>query len=547
MRQKFLRYKHKSTQIMHCIYGILFFIGLLFFTSCESLFHEEEVTIGEIETLEDLEVAVNGVYGALTNSFFNNGYYSVYYESNLKADDLNPTQGGVYKTFYLGECSGTGQSYYDNSEKISVLWEDLYRIIATANNILNQFDASSSKDNRVREMLGEIYFIRAYCYFRLKRSFGRILIVDNVDIDYNLQKSSYSEIYTFIENDLKRSVELLPLSNSAARQPYITPMKGTAKAVLAEVYLSWAGYPCNDPAKYRLAAEIAKGVIDSAAFYGLGLLDDFAFLWDQQHFYNSESVFSLYTTDAYETDDYYEASNNIYSGRYNEVGYGGSLMLNPELFVSTFFYSAEKMFFNNFPNGYRKDITFFNEIYNSNVDTGYYHFNTVTECTRPAYRKFYYDPVLRLVFWELNSQIIERNFFIGTTRAYLFRFASTLLTYAEASARAGQLNDLSYECVNWIRRRAHHLDLNFPSEYDLQPGLSTEAFADSVVWERAWELAGEPEGRWFDLVRLEMVEDLPVLRDSDEGGPPSYPVTKDDYFFPIPVEESYLNPNLTED
>ena len=57
MRQKFLRYKHKSTQIMHCIYGILFFIGLLFFTSCESLFHEEEVTIGEIETLEDLEVA----------------------------------------------------------------------------------------------------------------------------------------------------------------------------------------------------------------------------------------------------------------------------------------------------------------------------------------------------------------------------------------------------------------------------------------------------------------------------------------------------------
>ena len=111
------------------------------------------------------------------------------------------------------------------------------------------------------------------------------------------------------------------------------------------------------------------------------------------------------------------------------------------------------------------------------------------------------------------------------------------MTYAEASARSGNLNDLSYECVNRIRRRAHHLDPNFPSEYDLQSGLSAEAIADSAVWERAWELAGEPEGRWFDLVRLEMVEDLPELRDTDEGGPPSYPVTKDDYFFTIPEED----------
>jgi hypothetical protein len=74
-------------------------------------------------------------------------------------------------------------------------------------------------------------------------------------------------------------------------------------------------------------------------------------------------------------------------------------------------------------------------------------------------------------------------------------------------------------------------------------GLSAEAFADSVVWERAWELCGEPEGRWFDLVRLEMVENLPKLRYSDEVDPP-ITFDKSAYFFSIPTSDTILNHNL---
>jgi hypothetical protein len=135
----------------------------------------------------------------------------------------------------------------------------------------------------------------------------------------------------------------------------------------------------------------------------------------------------------------------------------------------------------------------------------------------------------------------------GSQRLDLFRFAHTLLTYAEASARSGNLNEKAYKCVNMIRRRANQLDIHTPSEFDLQPGMSAEAFADSVVWERAWELAGEPEGRWFDLVRLEMVEDLPQLRGIDDGDFPADMIaTKDDYYFPIPEGDILLNPALGE-
>ena len=132
----------------------------------------------------------------------------------------------------------------------------------------------------------------------------------------------------------------------------------------------------------------------------------------------------------------------------------------------------------------------------------------------------------------------------GTPRVILYRYPHTLLTYAEAKARIGEADASAYEAVNMIRRRANHVDLFNPSEYDLPPGLATEQFVDSVVWERAWEFAGEPEGRWFDLLRLNQVKDLPSLRHPDEGDVPVYPITTDDYFFPIPESDIYLNPNL---
>jgi starch-binding outer membrane protein, SusD/RagB family len=101
--------------------------------------------------------------------------------------------------------------------------------------------------------------------------------------------------------------------------------------------------------------------------------------------------------------------------------------------------------------------------------------------------------------------------------------------------------------VNMIRRRAKNLNIHSPSPFDLKPGLSPEAFADSVVWERAWELAGEPEGRWFDLVRLEKVEELSKLNNPRDGDfPLSNVITKSDYYFPIPESEIILNPILGE-
>ena len=132
---------------------------------------------------------------------------------------------------------------------------------------------------------------------------------------------------------------------------------------------------------------------------------------------------------------------------------------------------------------------------------------------------------------------------------YLLRYAQTLLTYAEAKARSGDIDESAYEAVNQIRRRANKLDPFTPSQFDLSPGLTTEQFLDSVVWERAWELCTEPEGRWFDIVRLDLrsklaeyryPQDVPT-RVSDDF------LNEDWYFYLIPQEDRWLNPNYGDD
>jgi hypothetical protein len=255
---------------------------------------------------------------------------------------------------------------------------------------------------------------------------------------------------------------------------------------------------------------------------------------------NSESVFSVYfPKPAIFTVDAFVKTKIPYPG----VG-GGSLQLTPTSSgIWLFFYPTEVNFFNNYPPGYRKEITFFKTIYvpksmGDAPKTGYIDIDKVTICNRIGYRKFYYQCYEGKDGLESPFSIL-----VGIPRVYIFRYTQTMLTYAEAMARSGQLNAQAYECVNQIRRRAHQLDLNTPSAYDLPSGMSSIAFADSVVQERAWELCGEPEGRWFDLVRLEMVEDLPKLRNPDEGGTPSS-FDKSVYFSPIPDADIILNPNL---
>ena len=433
---------------------------------------------------------------------------------------------------FTGPPEGIEGDYYS-------IWADLYSVIASTNNIITQYEKQKNTSVEIDQMVGEAYLIRAYCYFRLTRVYKRVVLIDNTDVDYTVGLASVEEIYEFIKSDLLVAEQVLPENNNSARVPYMSTHKGVAKAILAEVYISWAGYPLNNTPKYETAAKTALEVIENANTYGIGLSDDFASLWSNTDLYSKESLLTVYFP--------YTNSTDVRSSDYLFKTYDDSIHRNK--FENQNFYSTETMFLNTYPNNHRKKVTFYDTIYHYAVDFSdgeikrvkeIISIDTVTTCIAMGFHKYYYDLI------PMGEDAISKESFLGSQKLYLFRYAQTLLTYAEAAARSGNLNEKAYDCLNMIRRRANHVDINAPSVFDIQLGLSAEQFADSVVQERAWELAGEPEGRWFDLVRLEMVEQLPQLRELDEPGFPNGIPTKDDYFFPIPDDDTNLNPNLKE-
>lgn len=529
---------------------ILYFIVLLgFLAGCESIFHNEDSSIGKIENYNDLLTATGGVYGSLADALSEKGFYC----ANVKGDDI--TWGDInYDSLFTHWQQTPDNLSFQKAIDNTVVWKTMYSTIVSANNILVQYPSPSKCDREIQKVLGEVYLIRAYCHFRLTRNYGQIPLVSNTNISYKLSQASYNDIYTFIENDLKIAMALLPENNRLARQPSITPHRGTAKALLAEVYLSWAGYPANDATKYQLAASEAGGVIDSAAYFGFALMDDFASLWDNAHMYNSESVFTLYIPNSPTgrnsgfniTEDIEAGGEALYSGRYWEEG-NYFLTSEQNIDIQINYFPVENKFYNTYPHQYRKEVTFYTTLYFLSDKKPYFYMDEIYKDNRTGYRKFYYDPTLEDYTWYFGSKKIQftDHLYLGIPRVYLFRYAQTVLTYAEAKARTGQPDAKAYECVNQIRRRANQLDINTPSKFDLA-GLSSEAFADSVVQERAWELCGEPEGRWYDLVRLERVEELSTLRNPEEGGPPFGVYDKSVYFSEIPATDIVLNPNLSE-
>lgn len=505
---------------------------ILTFFSCESLFHEDNKYI-ILDTQQEKVDLINGIYSRLAE-VHNSEYFSVL----CRSDDIN-----LYYGYYYDGCSLNANSKVDSVSinPISVInniYLNLYTAIISANSLINR---ALEKEDAL--LLGEVYFLRAYCFFKLARLFGTPpLVVDN-EVNYLLEKPEYSDLYELIESDMLMALELLPETYTDSRIPGETPHKGTAKSMLAEIYLSMAGFPVNDEAKYVEAARLSGEVIEQADYYNFSLLYDIADLWKEKNRHNTENIFSLF----FNTEN--DNTGNTIGGikfisdwqQYNDI----------TLFDSK--YKPEFRFFNFFPNNYRKCTS---------LITGSYMEHTYEEPNSSilalVFRKYnplenpchYLNGVFSLKWLDLSTRNMNDlsywDFHASEITLYLLRYAQTLLTYAESKARIGELDASAYEAVNKVRRRANKLDINTVSEFDLPQNLSSEQFLDSVVWERAWELCSEPDGRWFDIIRLDLKDKLVEYRYSMDviNTISNDLLTSDWYFYQIPQQDRWLNPNF---
>jgi starch-binding outer membrane protein, SusD/RagB family len=512
---------------------------LLVFFSCDTIFHEEDNEYIVIDKKQEKVDLLNGVYSLLAKVHDEN-----YFTALSRSDDVN-----IYSHVTQdddGSCSSYGEDDIDYSEITGTIYKRLYSAIVTINSMIAQLSVTDET-----ELAGELYFLRGYCYFKLARLFGTPPLITDTEVDYLVEKPTYTEVYNFIEEDLLNALDLLPDTYTSARIPGETPHKGTAKALLAEIYLAWAGFPLNNQSKYAEAAKYSGEVIQQSNYYNFELLDDFENLWKIENKHNKETVWGLFFNS--DDDKTKNTMNLIYKTGSSQYLYGENGSIYITRLLGT--YKPELKFFNTFPNNYRK--------WNSLI-TGYYNITSysILDSTISSLVFNAYNPLenpcelmnsaiyLKWVDISVNNVVTPNSLEKGMEiTLYLLRYAQTLLTYAEASARAGKLDESAFEAVNKVRRRANKLDPDVPSKFDMAPTLTTQQFLDSVVWERAWELSLEPEGRWFDIVRLNLKDKLSEYQyATDQPNEVSSDLLSDDwYFYLIPQEDRWVNPNYTDE
>jgi hypothetical protein len=403
-------------------------------------------------------------------------------------------------------------------------------IIQNIDKFVEPVDNPQLLNDQKNRALGEAHFIRALAYYNLVRMCNEIpLVTDYLSVNYELKKSPAADVYALIVEDLTLAETLLPakfstapnLSSLEQSTLYARPTSGSAKALLASVYLTMAGYPVKDNTKYALAAAKAKEVIDNEAAYGYSLMANYADLWKFVNNINSETVFGLYYNHVvgdWSDNGTWANGNMCCPLSYKPGDFGGW----DDLF-------AELTFFKEFPSGPRKNATFLTQARKTPTDTLWHWQYWATK--HPYYKKF-----LDIPGWDENNANAYFDWW-SSRSVMVIRYAEVMLVYAEAKAMSGGPDALAYTCVNRVKSRA-----GLP---DLTPGLTATAFRDSVIMERKWEFAGnEPCARWMDMVRTETVESATAKRDPKEIPLVSKPPTKDNYFAPIPSLDRVLNPNL---
>jgi hypothetical protein len=480
---------------------VLLFVLIMFAISCENFLEEDLSPIITLEnsalnTEEGLTAALAGAYKPMSHPWHSGFAHPSILYVLMGSDDLTTymhsgrTDVNLFDQFYFVEWN----------PQLLYIWKGCYKAIQGCNNIIANWENATGDATVIKQIAGEAFFLRAYNYFWIVRLWGEApLVLDShvyTEKNLSVERSTIAKIYEQIVFDLKQAIALMgdtkPNTGRANR--------GTAKAILAEVYLHMAGWPLNDASYYQLAAEKAREVIDNEAVYGFSLVEDFADLWPTEEAPVVSNVEEVFTLTVWGGD--WLNANTIYglAARPIEIGGWGN-------------YFSELTFFYEFPAGYRKDVTFYTEL-----DDGspWESFNS----EHPHFKKFF-----------------GQNTYLNVSSIPLERMAEVYLIFAEAQVMAtGNPSDPdALEAVNKIRRRAMDLPVHIPD-----PSVDwTSATQDQIVEEKGWEFAGE-FCRWFDLVRLQKVEEVVARKHPDD----LQPIGPVQYFMPIPAGETLANPNL---
>ena len=480
------------------------------FTSCKKWLEETPrsvVTSSQFyKSAEDAQAAVNGVYSFLYPPYTGSG-------RNYGYAMLELVTGG-YRTQSEGnDLVNVVNLRQNNASPLLQQWfSACYQGIEAANLAIAHIPDVAMDEAARNRLIGESKFLRAYYYYTLVNIFGDVplkLSPTANSADGLLPKTGVKDIYEqAIVPDLKDAeASGLPATPDGTGRA----STGAAKALLAKVYLSMAGYPVSQTDKFALARDKALEVINSGSF---SLFESDANLtWfdklnnpdfdnKQEHIFSIQ--FGLNIINSIVPNELYP--KGVSFNRNGNVDNDMGLLVPEESFLNS--YASDDLRRKN--NGF-----FFNTI---TVDGTVYNFTW-------AIYKFFDKKLLD------NSPRSAKDFPV-------IRLADILLTYAEAQNEVdGAPNTQAYEALNSIRTRAGLAVVS---------GLSQTAFREEVWKQRYWELCAEDKV-WYDIVRTHKILDATNKTMVDAVGytlPSGATFKQENLKFPIPLAEVQINPLL---
>ncbi len=420
-----------------------------------------------------------------------------------------------------------------NTAILNGYYARLYQIIGYTNEFLRQTtdeklqQRGHTNPDFIKEVgyfRAEARFLRAYSYWVLLDTYGKVPFVtdaDKLDPQFLPNQISRTDLYSYVENELKDIETQLPASNEYGRVD-----KTAANFLLSRLYLNAQIY-VNSP-QWEKAAEYAEKVINS--HYSLSPKYLYNFLADNHT--SPEIIWSL-NMDGTQSKTYGGTTFFVLAQTggsmltYLNMGIAGgwgNIRVRPE-FVDKF-QPEDQNFDAADPNAFTKGDSralFFNighkkaiEVLPGNFQDGY------------AFTKW---------------RNVDKNGNAGSDAAFvdtdfpMFRLSEAYLTAAEAYLRIGiRTNDaLSY--VNTVRNRAYNNGNGAISVSE----LNLNFLLDERSRELSWELM-----RRTDLIRFGKYTPADYVwswKGNDKNGKGIDPKFN---IFPLPSADITANPNLTQ-
>lgn len=448
------------------------------------------------KTSADATTALNAVYSALEGIY---NYYSWYF-GDVAADEA--TNGSLTGGLYALDYSITNSA-------IQGFWRAAYQGINFANLVIRYVPAIPMDSTLKTRYITEARFLRGLYYFDLVRAFGAVPEITDPTLDGNSEnnrvgRTSVDSIYQLIIGDLDYASRNLPVSYPAADAGRAT--SGAADALLARVYLYQGDY--------QDARDKSLEIIKSNHYH---LYPNYRDLFKIENKNGQEDIFSVQ----------YKSGNALGGGSDLTSQFATrnpNILLNGAIAGEAV--AAEKTFYNNYPEHYRKDITMLDSF-----PSPYY-----PEIT--AKGKAQVGPVC-MKYWDpaYGSSIG------GDANWKVIRYADVLLMFAEAENELNGPTPDAYDALNQVRKRARDANgdgIDQVDELASLPdisGVDKDGFQKAVWRERELELCFEGLRRW-DLLRTGRY--LNVMRAAGK------PVEDKDILFPIPYNEILVNPALKQ-